>query len=506
MVKSELAKALTAAAGMAKLRLQPGVKMKFVMRLLGVVLGLLVLAIGGLGFYAYAPDIPREELVAKYGNESSQFVVLESGVTVHIRDEGCQTCDAVFLIHGSNASLHTWGPWVAFLAENWRVVTLDLPGHGLTGPTADADYSIHRAADVIEEVRNYLDINSFHLAGNSRGGSVALRYAVDHPERVQSMALLDAVGAPWPPTDVDEDIPFIYVLMANETIANSLKNFITPDLIREALLDAFSNPDAVTDEMVERYFEIGRYPGTRETVLIRARMEYVTDAFEPSRELTMPVLVMWGEDDNLVPLAMADTFLEAMPHAQLITYRGVGHAPMEEIPAQSATDYQLFLNAIIPAAPVSTAPAHQNGQALFGYYMAAGESEIRIGDWLVSHLFIDDAANVDAWTVESSEDFFAPVMFEIVDTSSAWIEGEIGGAYENSTRGLPTHFAITNDLIEFTGHAEHLGEISFSGTYDRASVMAADDVGATEDVVITGRLQIGEHVFEDASFSWFAGD
>jgi pimeloyl-ACP methyl ester carboxylesterase len=506
VVKLGLAQTLTAATGIAKLQHQTGIKMKIVMRVLGVVLGLLVLAVGGLGFYAYAPDIPRDELIAEYGSEASQFVVLESGVTVHLRDEGCQSCDAIFLIHGSNASLHTWEPWVDFLSENWRVVSLDLPGHGLTGPTDEGNYTIHRAADVIEEVRHYLDINRFHLAGNSRGGSVSLRYAVDHPERVQSLALLDAVGAPWPTAEVDEDIPFIYVLMANETIANMLKNFITTDLIREALLDAFSNPDAVTEEMVERYFEIGRYPGTRETVLIRARMEYVTDAFEPSHALTMPVMVMWGEDDNLVPLAMADAFMEAMPHAQLVTYPGVGHAPMEEIPAQSATDYQIFLDNIAPSTPVSTAVVHQNGQALFGYYMAAGESEIRIGDWVLSHLFIDDAFNVDAWEVESSQDFFAPVMFEIVDTSSAWIEGEIGGAYENSTRGLPTHFAITQDRVEFSGFAEHLGEITFSGSYDRAGVMAAYDIGATEDVVITGRLQIGEHVFEEARFSWFAGD
>lgn len=493
---------------MAKLSAQLGVKMKIVMRVLGVVLGLFVLAIGALGFYAYAPDIPREELVAKYGSEASQFVVLESGITVHMRDEGCRSCDAVFLVHGSNASLHTWGPWVEFLSENWRVVTMDLPGHGLTGPTSDGDYTLPRAADVVEEVRQYLDINSLHIAGNSRGGSVALSYTVDHPERVLSMALLDAVGAPWPIAEEDEDgdIPLVYQLMANETIANTLKNFITPDLIREALLDAFSNPDAVTDEMVERYFEIGRFPGTRETVLMRSRMAYYTDDFEPSRELTMPVIVMWGEDDNLVPLAMADTFMEAMPHAQLVTYPGVGHAPMEEIPAQSATDYQLFLNAIAPIQPVSTALVHQNGQALFGYYMAAGESELRIGDWVVSHLFIDDAANVDAWDVESSADYFAPVMFEIVDTSSAWVEGEIGGGYENGTRGLPTQFAITSDRVEFTGAAEHLGQITFSGSYNRAGVEAAYEIGATEDVVITGRLQIGETVFENASFNWFAGD
>ena len=201
--------------------------MRFVLRAIMTVLGLAALAVGGILWWGWAPDIPHDELVAKYGQPPSQFVELSSGVTVHMRDEGCADCPAVFLIHGSNASLHTWERWAGLLGEQWRVVSVDMPGHGLTGATRDGDYSIVRAAGIIEEVRAHLGIEHFHLAGNSRGGAIALDYAVAHPERLISLALLDAAGAPWPEIDPDEDTPFIYTLMANPVIAQRLKNIMS---------------------------------------------------------------------------------------------------------------------------------------------------------------------------------------------------------------------------------------------------------------------------------------
>jgi len=206
-----------------------------------------------------------------------------------------------------------------------------------------------------------------------------------------------------------------------------------------------------------------------------------------------------------VPLSLSERYLEAMPHSQLIVYPGVGHAPMEEVADQSAADFEAFLTASIMTVSEDAFPDHVEGQALFGYYMPS--SEVRMGDWVLSHMFIDDASFADVWTEENGEAYFAPMMFEFDDTSSPMGINELGGEYyENGTRALPGRFVVTANTVSFEGQAEELGAVTFSGSYDRSVVLAAQDWGATEDIAIEGRLQIGDQVFEDVQFSWYGGD
>lgn len=483
--------------------------MRFVLRAIMTVLGLAALAVGGILWWGWAPDIPHDELVAKYGQPPSQFVELSSGVTVHMRDEGCADCPAVFLIHGSNASLHTWERWAGLLGEQWRVVSVDMPGHGLTGATRDGDYSIVRAAGIIEEVRAHLGIEHFHLAGNSRGGAIALDYAVAHPERLISLALLDAAGAPWPEIDPDEDTPFIYTLMANPVIAQRLKNILPRPLVEQALRDAFSNQNVVTEPMIHRYYELIRHPGNRDATLARAQMNHSLDAFNQAGSLDMPVLIMWGEADNLVPIALAAEFATAIEQAQTVTYPGVGHTPMEEIPEQSATDYQLFLAsaaASTAAADVADGLQHQPGTALFGYFMPVNESALQIGDWVLDLFYLGSAWEVDPWVADPQSSEYPPAAFDFSDPTSEWVQGEIGGGYARRLRVWPDHLAVTGDRIAFDAVTEALGPVSFRGRYRRDLILAAEAAGGTDEIVLEGRLTIDGVAYENLRFGWFAGD
>ncbi len=481
--------------------------MKVLMRLIGIVVVVLFVGVAALGIWSWSPDLPREDLVARYASEDSQFITLASGETVHARDQGCADCPAVFLVHGSNASLHTWERWAGQLGENWRVISMDLPGHGLTGATIDGDYSIQRAADIVEEVRAYFGVEQLHIAGNSRGGAVALRYAVDHPERLSSLGLLNAAGAPWPETDEEDEDgqPFVYALLADPNVASALKDFLPRPLVEQALRDAFSNQDVVTDAMIDRYYELIRFPGNRQATILRSQMSYDLEPYERAGELDMPVMIMWGDEDNLVPLALADRFQEAMPHARRIVYEGVGHTPMEEIAEQSATDYALFMVEVEADASGETGfPEHEAGMAVFGYFMPEGE--IRIGDLLLQNIFIDDAAEADAWQGPADGAVFAPFMIEFVDTSSPWVENELGGGYSRGVRVLPQRFAVTEGSVAFTGESEELGPVTFIASFDRQAVLDAQDAGWTEAVVVEGHLSIGALEITDARFTWFAGD
>ncbi|MGA0841311.1 MAG: alpha/beta fold hydrolase, partial [Pseudomonadales bacterium] len=150
------------------------------------------LALGGL--WLFEGDIPAAEIDPLYSSSASQFLPRSDGSRIHFRDEGLRDGPAIVLVHGSNASLHTWEPWVARLGDDWRVVTLDLPGHGLTGRVPDDDYSMVAFIETVGAVVDHLGIETFVLGGNSMGGGVTWQYALAHPERVRAMVLVDAVG------------------------------------------------------------------------------------------------------------------------------------------------------------------------------------------------------------------------------------------------------------------------------------------------------------------------
>ena len=113
---------------------------------------LIVIALIALFAWGYAADVPVAELKAKYANAESEFVDLGGGLTVHLRDEGPQDAPAIILLHGSNSQLQTWDEWTAKLKDKYRIIRLDLPGHGITGPDPKDDYSIAASISVIDRL------------------------------------------------------------------------------------------------------------------------------------------------------------------------------------------------------------------------------------------------------------------------------------------------------------------------------------------------------------------
>src|SRR6476661_4331120 len=105
-----------------------------------LIIGGFLLLLAGVFWYSSQPDIPRAVLEAKYAVPPSQFLTLTDGTRAHVRDRGPRDALALVLVHGSNASLFTWEPWVKRLSDRFHIITLDLPGHGLTGAVPNGDY------------------------------------------------------------------------------------------------------------------------------------------------------------------------------------------------------------------------------------------------------------------------------------------------------------------------------------------------------------------------------
>jgi pimeloyl-ACP methyl ester carboxylesterase len=299
-------------------------------------IGAIVLLIALFIASAYHADIPVDELKAEFTNAESQFIDI-LGMPVHYRDEG--SGPLLVLIHGTAASLHTWDGWVDALRNEFRIVRMDIPAFGLTGPDPTGDYSIDRYVEFLEAFASALHLEHFALAGNSLGGEIAWRYALAYPERVNRLVLVDAVGYSRSEGQ-KENLAF---RLARTAGFKTVMSRITPRfLYKQGLLEVYGDDSKVTEELVDHYFRLSLREGNR-----RAFAERVVAAQGPIkgdvRDITQPTLILWGEDDLWIPLEHGRNFARDIEGSQLIVYAGVGHVPMEEAPEQSATDTRAFL-------------------------------------------------------------------------------------------------------------------------------------------------------------------
>ncbi len=335
-----------------------------VLKFLGFTLTILIV---GAGIFFYKSSIPTGVVDARYSTRASQFLLMENGTRVHFRDEGKRRAETIVLIHGSVASLHTWEPWVKILGENYRVVTLDLPGHGLTGATPEGDYSNEAFIRTVDAVVKELGIPSFILGGNSMGGGVTWRYTLAYPEKVKAMLLIDASGPPawWDElerasagngasagkgdsADVNESVekkdpPLIFTLLSKawfRAISTKLDPYY---LTKQGVLTAYNNSPVVTDELIMRYYKMALRQGTREATMKRFSNYGKDQQNYDLSVIQQPTLIIWGEEDTLIGLDMAEKFASILPNATLVTFPGVGHIPMEELPLETAMSAEKFL-------------------------------------------------------------------------------------------------------------------------------------------------------------------
>jgi pimeloyl-ACP methyl ester carboxylesterase len=296
--------------------------------------------------FSYRPDLPLEKLTLKYMDGQSHFMKVE-GINMHIKVKG--SGEPIFLIHGSFSSLHTWEAWEKELSQYFMTISMDLPGHGLTGPDEELRYGIADYSAFILSIADQLGIPEFHLAGNSMGGGVALKLASDHPERVLSLNLIDTSGAPGSMAEVKGDDKsqsynsgaFIFKVAQNP-VFNKLLLKCTPKIVfKWNLNQVYYDNSKVTDKQVTRYYHLLRREGNRKATLDRLTVRRPLEI--DFGNLTMPVLIMWGAQDAWIPLENGKRLAEVIPGSVLKVYNNVGHVPMEETPTETVMDYLSFL-------------------------------------------------------------------------------------------------------------------------------------------------------------------
>ena len=302
-------------------------------------IGLLVVAlILGAGIWLWTPDTDYQTTLNKYVGDNAQFITLNNGQRIHFRDTGNLEGPALLMVHGTSDSLLTWEAISPALAKNYRLLSLDLPGHGFSGELNNPSFDELIGAAV--EVLAARGLESATWMGNSLGGGIAWRAALHYPEKVERLILLDPSGAPRH-NPSKSNIGF---KVLKSPVGRFLGRNITPRvLIERSLAGTVVDQGWVSEQLIDRYWELLRLPGNRQSLANLATMPRTNSDWLRIGDIQQPTLIIWGEQDQITPTANAPIFQQAMQKATLKIYPDVGHLPMIEVPQRLVADIRAFI-------------------------------------------------------------------------------------------------------------------------------------------------------------------
>lgn len=314
--------------------------------------------IGAIGIFGafHKPDLSREQL-PRYINEESEFVTLPNGASMHYRDEGNPDGQVLVMVHGGFGSLQNWDGWVEWLKDDYRLISMDLLGHGLTGAYPENIYTRISERDAIHALLQKLGVDQYTVAGNSFGGGIALEIALEYPDEVVGLILVDSEGIPNSEDGYDvsmftddelttPDDPAYTQLTWLEKFGSK---FIGPAVVRSTLDSMIYNKELLTRDFVDYFGRVLRYTGNRESQILMFRQGlYLISTNGPQdllprlTEIQCPTLVMHGEQDTLVPLRVAQAFHGNITDTDLAIISEAGHMPMIEKPQETAQTVRDF--------------------------------------------------------------------------------------------------------------------------------------------------------------------
>lgn len=263
--------------------------------------------------------VKLEDLDAKF------IKVKESNIRYTVKGSGAP----ILLFHGIGEFLEAWWRNIDPLSEHYLVYAMDLPGHGLSDKSAGS-YSLSFVAELVSDFMKAMGIERAHLIGHSLGGILALSMAVNYPDRVGKLILVDCGG-------LDREVPLLYRLCTLPVLGDILVRPTVKAGLRNGIKRRFYNPQLVTEEMVDKDYEFMKMPETKRAMLDIIRSNVNLSGLRPEIVMTdklrlvkSPTLFIHGEQDAVIPLAHARHACNLIPDARLEAITECGHCPYIE--------------------------------------------------------------------------------------------------------------------------------------------------------------------------------
>ena len=255
----------------------------------------------------------------------SRYVTVD-GIDTHyvVAGEG----PPLLLVHGLGASVVTWRDNIGPLSNTFQVYAVDLPGHGDTDKP-DFDYAADAIVDFIVGFSGALNLDRPGFIGNSIGGALGMMTAVRYPELVSSLVLVSSAS-------LGREVS-IYLRLVSLPILGDLLESSSVGGTRFMLYKVFHDRSFATEELVEELFRSRRMPGAKEAVvrvirntvnLLGVRKEHIL--VNQLESLKLPVMIVWGAQDQILPVSHAYRASEAAAHVRLQVFDQCGHWPHME--------------------------------------------------------------------------------------------------------------------------------------------------------------------------------
>lgn len=255
------------------------------------------------------------------------------GARLRIIDSGPVGATPVVFIHGLGASMYSWHrvlPAVAAAGGGYRVIAFDTPGFGFSDPgPGDDEFTNARYARLVVALLDSLGLASAVLVGHSMGGAIAAEVALEHPERVRALVLMNSAGA-------NVRMPFMLRAARWPFVGVVVTAFRGRGPTARILRSAFADPTRVTEADIDQYYAPvpqARFGRALRGVLRGFRFDTLIGRLNTTT-LTTPTLVLWGAQDVLIPVREGSRLASAMPRATFVVVPDAGHAVAEEAPAE----------------------------------------------------------------------------------------------------------------------------------------------------------------------------
>jgi len=251
----------------------------------------------------------------------------------------------VLLIHGFAANTFTWRYLVPDLSRNHKVYLIDLKGFGKSPKPEDSSYTVVDQARLIQKFIRDQDLKSVDIVGHSYGGGVALLTTLlanrQHPGTVRKLVLVDSVA-------YRQEIPLFIELLATPLLGNIITDAVSVNFqVKNVLKIAYYNDELITEEMVAAYAAPLNDERARKALLSTSRsiipgdIDSIAAAYP---EISIPVKIIWGEEDEIVPLTIGKKLDQALENSSLEIIPKCGHIPQEECPSRAIPVILNFLN------------------------------------------------------------------------------------------------------------------------------------------------------------------
>ena len=286
--------------------------------------------------FLWTPDKSKAELEKTYSSPQNAYV-RALGVNIHYQDTGpSKNSIPILFLHGFGSSLQTWDAWSKDLSNEYRVISIDLPGFGLTGEDPSGIYTDMRSVEVLEAFLKELQIPKVVLVGNSMGGKFAWQFAARFPNQVTKLVLIspDGYASPGIKYGKKTEVP---------AIAQLYRYFFSKTFLAMNLEPAYANPKTLNEDLVNRYYDLMLAPGVRGAILARMQQTVLQDPVPSLAAIQVPTLLIWGEKDAFIPISNSNDYLKVMPNAKRVSLPNIGHLPQEEQPAIGLAALKEFL-------------------------------------------------------------------------------------------------------------------------------------------------------------------